>query len=980
MMEAAAAAGRAPRALISHTPAFFDLLFQLLSCPAPAVVADAWALLQSLPTAASVQCDVATLGGRVPAEEDGGGDDDDDEGDVAPSAAPTPLDWSSILDGGSPLRLLYSLEVLDRRLSGALRNDDDSFTASGGDRGSDDPTSAAPEAHAEPVVYADEASSPYVRQFIATGGLEHLLRLLTSALSVDELLGPRAARQVLHRRCAALLLRLVGQLLRVPHGGLRESAGSGDGAPIDRPALVRRLLDVVATIVTVDLPRVAAVGGAASTAAVAAIAATAAACMPPLLPSPAPSGGSDAHQLLEPTFSAAAPPPSSSPSVPPALVPLDGPALPAAAAAASSSSSSSSSTADGGGGGDLGIAAMFGGSGNDDDMFEPVAAPGTANGAAVSKASGDKATGATDGEDDSDAPEAAALRNACELLTVLLLATSVPTAGVATAAASTPPPAPRALHAAAFDALRSYPSVGQLLAAALVLPRNAAIRRGVGWALVRLTGAADRVAAASASAPGAAVSPLTALVVQSLFAHYGCIYLAPPLHSDLYAEALTMLTHQPPQPQPTAATGTHIDGDAAASAVVDSGTAAAGDADARVAALLPQPDAVMASLAASLASHPVVELGSDEADARDTLLCTLLTLARLVAALRPGVKLRAGAPASRGGLGLIDDVFHACLFAPPSTAAPEAAAAAAAASATGGGDPPKCKSVPLRRAAFALLLELAKGCPDNGALLARLLLPHHDPTVAAAGGGASTSGGGLRGASRSEDDDDDARFGQRGRFGGAKGGAGRRGATTPAASFTGASGTVVVPPRSSTGYAGMANLGCICYMISTLQQFFMTPSFRARLLSWAEPSSDLDGGGAAASSDSLMFQLQRLFAYLQESGKQFANPRALTRAIKDWDGNSLDVTVQQVRARGGRGGGRDWRWRSRTRTPSPASHIIPLPPSALLSPLCAGRARVPREAVCRHGGGVPGHAAGDAAARRLRRHARPGAAGGRPAR
>jgi len=32
--------------------------------------------------------------------------------------------------------------------------------------------------------------------------------------------------------------------------------------------------------------------------------------------------------------------------------------------------------------------------------------------------------------------------------------------------------------------------------------------------------------------------------------------------------------------------------------------------------------------------------------------------------------------------------------------------------------------------------------------------------------------------------------------------------------------------KSSTGYVGLKNLGCICYMISLFQQFFMVPSFR----------------------------------------------------------------------------------------------------------------------------------------------------------
>jgi NADH dehydrogenase/NADH:ubiquinone oxidoreductase subunit G len=41
------------------------------------------------------------------------------------------------------------------------------------------------------------------------------------------------------------------------------------------------------------------------------------------------------------------------------------------------------------------------------------------------------------------------------------------------------------------------------------------------------------------------------------------------------------------------------------------------------------------------------------------------------------------------------------------------------------------------------------------------------------------------------------------------------------------------PPGASSGiqkYVGLKNLGCICYMNSMMQQFFMTPAFRYNLL------------------------------------------------------------------------------------------------------------------------------------------------------
>ena len=44
--------------------------------------------------------------------------------------------------------------------------------------------------------------------------------------------------------------------------------------------------------------------------------------------------------------------------------------------------------------------------------------------------------------------------------------------------------------------------------------------------------------------------------------------------------------------------------------------------------------------------------------------------------------------------------------------------------------------------------------------------------------------------------------------------------------------------KSSTGYVGLKNLGCICYMLSQFQQFFMIPSFRDDLLAVEDPNHE----------------------------------------------------------------------------------------------------------------------------------------------
>ncbi len=73
-----------------------------------------------------------------------------------------------------------------------------------------------------------------------------------------------------------------------------------------------------------------------------------------------------------------------------------------------------------------------------------------------------------------------------------------------------------------------------------------------------------------------------------------------------------------------------------------------------------------------------------------------------------------------------------------------------------------------------------------------------------------------------------------------------------------------VNQRSSTGYAGLKNLGNICYMNSMIQQLFMNRSFRHLLLRiddkkapvWAMDSKD------RPVDDNILHQIQRIFGYL----------------------------------------------------------------------------------------------------------------------
>ena len=92
------------------------------------------------------------------------------------------------------------------------------------------------------------------------------------------------------------------------------------------------------------------------------------------------------------------------------------------------------------------------------------------------------------------------------------------------------------------------------------------------------------------------------------------------------------------------------------------------------------------------------------------------------------------------------------------------------------------------------------------------------------------------------------------------------------------------PSSTHFSYVGLRNLGCICYMNASNQQFFMVPKFRHSVLQFDDEEED--------KRESVMFQLQRLFAYLQESEERAYNPRPFTHALKDM-GEPTNVAIQK---------------------------------------------------------------------------------------
>lgn len=128
---------------------------------------------------------------------------------------------------------------------------------------------------------------------------------------------------------------------------------------------------------------------------------------------------------------------------------------------------------------------------------------------------------------------------------------------------------------------------------------------------------------------------------------------------------------------------------------------------------------------------------------------------------------------------------------------------------------PKCKSMRSRTAAFDLLAELVKGCPDNYELLHSMLLKQHQSNT------------NLSPYPWDYWPHDDC--------------------------------------RSDCGYVGLTNLGATCYMASCMQHLYMMPQARQSILTANTEHSK---------HESTLKELQRMFAYLLVSDGSVALPTA----------------------------------------------------------------------------------------------------------
>ena len=101
--------------------------------------------------------------------------------------------------------------------------------------------------------------------------------------------------------------------------------------------------------------------------------------------------------------------------------------------------------------------------------------------------------------------------------------------------------------------------------------------------------------------------------------------------------------------------------------------------------------------------------------------------------------------------------------------------------------------------------------------------------------------------------------------------------------------------RSAFGYAGITNLGCICYMNAMLQQFYMTPMFRYALLMADDKKvpNMVTTKKWGTVDDNTLHQTQNMFGFLDLTDRQDYNPSDFCFSFKDFSGQPVKTSVQQ---------------------------------------------------------------------------------------
>lgn len=100
--------------------------------------------------------------------------------------------------------------------------------------------------------------------------------------------------------------------------------------------------------------------------------------------------------------------------------------------------------------------------------------------------------------------------------------------------------------------------------------------------------------------------------------------------------------------------------------------------------------------------------------------------------------------------------------------------------------------------------------------------------------------------------------------------------------------------KSHNGFVGIKNLGCVCYMIATLQQFYCSPVFRYGILMATDGKeftpSEFKGN---VIDDNLFHQFQKMMAYLDISERKEYCPQDFCFSYKDYSGQPTNIMIQQ---------------------------------------------------------------------------------------
>lgn len=94
--------------------------------------------------------------------------------------------------------------------------------------------------------------------------------------------------------------------------------------------------------------------------------------------------------------------------------------------------------------------------------------------------------------------------------------------------------------------------------------------------------------------------------------------------------------------------------------------------------------------------------------------------------------------------------------------------------------------------------------------------------------------------------------------------------------------------KNETGFVGLKNQFCICYMNSTLQQLYMTQKFKETIL-----SIYLNNLNVKDEHLEFLREFQKLFGYLQESNKLDYDIKNFIKTMKDATGEEINIRVQQ---------------------------------------------------------------------------------------